>query len=177
MAAYTTPDLNDYLPGEPLTSAKALLMVENPIAIAEGDPSAPKISPNAQGVASFAGQGNSSVVLSDFSSYRGVEIAVSTWHNLGVSGAVFISLSADGSSYGASTTIATSNSNNVGEGKMILDLTTGSFVTMRWSGPAAPTAAAGTVAVPGTPISHIRISGSPQMEIGVIAKATGGDYP
>lgn len=43
MASYTTPDLNDYLPGEPLTSAKALLMVENPIAIAEGGTNAPYV--------------------------------------------------------------------------------------------------------------------------------------
>jgi len=41
MAAYSTPDLNDYLPGEPWTSAKALLVVENPIAFIEQDSTSP----------------------------------------------------------------------------------------------------------------------------------------
>ena len=45
--AWTEPDLNDFLPGEPYTSAKALLQVQNPVSIAAGDEDAPKV----QGVA------------------------------------------------------------------------------------------------------------------------------
>lgn len=42
MSDWTDFDLNVFLPGEPLTSAKALAWYENPIAIAEGAPGAPR---------------------------------------------------------------------------------------------------------------------------------------
>jgi len=43
MADWTQLDTNSLLPGEPLTSAKALAFFENPIAIAEGAPDAPRV--------------------------------------------------------------------------------------------------------------------------------------
>ena len=44
MAEYTNQDPNTLLPGEPWTSAKALAAFENPEAIAEGAPGAPKVT-------------------------------------------------------------------------------------------------------------------------------------
>lgn len=44
MADWTTQDPNTLLPGEPWTSAKALAALENPEAIAEGAPGAPRIA-------------------------------------------------------------------------------------------------------------------------------------
>ena len=44
MADYTDQDPNTLLPGEPWTSAKALAAFENPEAIAEGTPGAPKVT-------------------------------------------------------------------------------------------------------------------------------------
>lgn len=46
MADYTDWDVNDYLPGRPWTSAKAIAAFENPVAIAEGAPGAPSVLPN-----------------------------------------------------------------------------------------------------------------------------------
>ena len=44
MADWTQLDTNSLLPGEPLTSAKALAFFENPIALAEAATDAPKIA-------------------------------------------------------------------------------------------------------------------------------------
>jgi len=41
MTDWTTLDTDDLLPGEPLTSAKVLALYQNPIAISEGNASAP----------------------------------------------------------------------------------------------------------------------------------------
>jgi hypothetical protein len=43
MADWTDQDPNSLLPGQPWTSAKALAAFENPVAIAEGAPDAPRI--------------------------------------------------------------------------------------------------------------------------------------
>ena len=43
MADWTELDTNGLLPGEPLTSAKALAFFENPVAMAEGAVDAPKV--------------------------------------------------------------------------------------------------------------------------------------
>lgn len=43
MADWTDQDVNSLLPGEPWTSAKALAAFENPVAITEGAPSAPRL--------------------------------------------------------------------------------------------------------------------------------------
>ena len=57
MADWTELDTNTLLPGEPLTSAKALAFFENPKAIAEGAPDAPRIEDAAldTGAATAAG--------------------------------------------------------------------------------------------------------------------------
>ena len=57
MADWTEIDTNTLLPGEPLTSAKALAFFENPVAIAEGAASAPRIEDAAldTGAATAAG--------------------------------------------------------------------------------------------------------------------------
>ena len=43
MADWTELDTNGLLPGEPFTSAKALAFFENPVAMGEGKPNAPKV--------------------------------------------------------------------------------------------------------------------------------------
>ena len=57
MADWTELDTNTLLPGEPLTSAKALAFFENPIALAEGAADAPRIEDAAldTGAATSAG--------------------------------------------------------------------------------------------------------------------------
>ena len=57
MTDWTELDTNTLLPGEPFTSAKALAFFENPVAIAEGAASAPRIEDAAldTGAATAAG--------------------------------------------------------------------------------------------------------------------------
>jgi len=57
VADWTELDTNTLLPGEPLTSAKALAFFENPVAIAEGAADAPRIEDAAldTGAATSAG--------------------------------------------------------------------------------------------------------------------------
>lgn len=57
--AWTTLLTSTLLPGEPLTSAKGLAFYENPIAIADGDASAPKVQGQALGNVALAWQENS----------------------------------------------------------------------------------------------------------------------
>lgn len=54
MTDFTLIDLNNLLPGEPWTSAKATVVYENPIAIAEGAVDAPKVQ--GQGLAAWIGR-------------------------------------------------------------------------------------------------------------------------
>ena len=58
MAAWTTLDTNTLLPGEPLTSAKALAFYENVFAQAEGAANAPKTKSEALGLTTFEGSGS-----------------------------------------------------------------------------------------------------------------------
>lgn len=53
MADWTNQDPSTLLPGEPWTSAKALAAFENPVAIAEGAPGAPRIAYTAGTVGSL----------------------------------------------------------------------------------------------------------------------------
>ncbi len=87
MASFTTIDLNDFLPGQPATSAQGIALYENPLAIAEGASGAPKIAIKTAGGASggtltFTGLGDFSgalihgTVLTDGSS-RALGIALS----------------------------------------------------------------------------------------------------
>ena len=63
MAAWTTLDTNTLLPGEPLTSAKALAFYENVFAQAEGAANAPKTKSEALGLTTFEGAGASSTAI------------------------------------------------------------------------------------------------------------------
>ena len=50
-------DTDSFLPGEPLTSAKALTLLENPVAMAEGKANAPKVVSEALNMLVGAGTG------------------------------------------------------------------------------------------------------------------------
>lgn len=88
MASFTTIDLNDFLPGQPATSAQGIALYENPLAIAEGASGAPKIAIKTAGGVSgvgsltFTGLGDFSgalihgTVLTDGSN-RALDIALS----------------------------------------------------------------------------------------------------
>jgi len=173
--AYTTPDLNDYLPGEPLTSAKALLMVENPIAIANGDDDAPRVSPKAWGHTPFLGGAIGTVVLSDFSDYGGVFFEVKYSNSAGGSTTMTIELSDDGATYAASANIATVAGSSDGAATVFCDFATGAVKSV-WFGTSGAGSYDLTAGVPGGGVSHIRISaaGTTTTTMGVLALANAG---
>jgi hypothetical protein len=76
MADYTVIDYNTLLPGEPLTSAKAIASFENPEAIAEGADGAPKIAALAlKERTTFASAGPTAyVTVTDLDAFRTVTI-------------------------------------------------------------------------------------------------------
>lgn len=160
MAAYTTPNLNDYLPGEPLTSAKALLMVENPIAIAEGATGAPRVSPKAQGRKPILASGTTPVNISDFSAYEGVTLHIKARNGSGSSANVSLALSSDGVSFSSSTLIATAAGSSNGTIAVFVDFSTGDLYSAYEFSGGTPGTYNGTAGLPGGTISHIRITDS-----------------
>ena len=172
--AYTVPDLNDYLPGEPLTSAKALLMVENPIAIADGDDDAPRVSPKAWGHKPFIGTAFGTITLSDFTGYGGVFFEVKYSNSSSGSFAMTIELSDDGVTYAASANIAAVAGSSDGSATVFCDFATGAVKAV-WFGPSGAGSYDLTAGVPGGDVSHIRITaGGTSTTMGVLAFANAG---
>lgn len=68
MTDYTAPDVNELLPGDPVTSSKMLYLALNPIAITEASVGAPKIADK-----SIVGSG-STVTFSTLGDYAGIFI-------------------------------------------------------------------------------------------------------
>lgn len=154
--AYTIPDLNDYLPGEPYTSAKALLMVENPIAIANGDTDAPRVSPKAWGHTAAVGSAVGTLTLSDFSGYGGAHLEIKYRNNAVGTTSLVLSLSNDGATFGATAVIADVLGNDSGTVSVFVDFTTGVADSV-WQMSGGAGTYSNSAGVPGAGISHIRL--------------------
>lgn len=173
--AYTVPDLNDYLPGEPLTSAKALLMVENPIAIANGDDDAPRVSPKAWGHTAVSDSVIGTVTLSDFSGYGGSHIEIK-YRNAAVgTTSLVLSLSNDGATFGATAVVADVLGSDSGSVSLFVDFATGAIQSV-WQMSGGAGVYANTAGVPGADISHIRLfaGGTSTATIAALAFANAG---
>ncbi len=155
--AFTIPDLNDYLPGEPMTSAKALLMVENPIGIAAGDEDAPRVSPKAWGHNPIADSAIGTATLSDFSEYDGAHIEIKYRNSAVGTTDLGLSLSNDGSTFGAVALIADVLGNDAGSISLFINLTTGA-IKSAWQMAGGADLYEVTAEVPGEGISHIRLA-------------------
>ncbi len=176
--AWTEPDLNDFLPGEPYTSAKALLQVENPIAIADGDSGAPRIA-----VSVASAYGTSDFSLAVPAGYSG---ALFYLEGVGAGDAatkyIRFALSDDnGSSYSTDEDI------NVGSAaadfnqrlKLFVDFSSGSYTYFGFNDKAAAVgiAGTGTVTTPAGTVDRIifRVSGADELDrAGVFAQMNGG---
>lgn len=154
--AYTVPDLNDYLPGEPWTSAKALLVVENPTAIANGDEGAPRVSPAAWGHTALSGSAIGTVLLSDFSAYGGAHIEIKFSNNVVGATSMTLELSADGSTFGTPFTIASVSGNSDGNVSLFVDFTSGDVRSV-WQGTGGAGLNSGTTGTFVSDISHVRL--------------------
>ena len=76
MADYTEIDVNDLLPGEPWTSAKANAAFENPVAIAEGASGSPlvEVAWHFLEAATLASDGTTVTLTTDISPYRAIRL-------------------------------------------------------------------------------------------------------
>jgi len=88
MADWTELDTNGLLPGEPLTSAKALAFFENPVAMAEGAVNAPKVVSEALNM--FVGAGRGTQTFTNVGRVAKVLIISTTFSTSGASDAVAI---------------------------------------------------------------------------------------
>lgn len=154
--AYAIPDLNDYLPGEPWTSAKALLTVENPIAIANGDTDAPRVSPKAWGHTAIADSAVGTVTLSDYSGYGGVHLEIKYRNNAVGTTSLVLSLSNDGSTFGTTAVIADVLGNDAGSVSAFVNFATGGVQSV-WGMAGGAGTYSNTAGVPGADISHVRL--------------------
>ena len=173
--AYTVPDLNDYLPGEPYTSAKALLMVENPIAIANGDDGAPRVSPKAWGHTAISDSVVGTVTLSDFSGYGGAHIEIKYRNNSVGTTSLVLSLSNDGATFGSTAVIADVLANDSGSVSIFVDFATGATQSV-WQMAGGAGIYTNSAGVPGADISHIRLfaGGTTTTTIAALAFANAG---
>lgn len=73
MANYTPWDINDYLPGQPLTSAKAISFHENLDAVAEGAPDAPRNAARANAFSTYMVYKRRSGNASEISAWTGLD--------------------------------------------------------------------------------------------------------
>ena len=84
MADWTELDTDGLLPGEPLTSAKALAFFENPVAMAEGKVNAPKVVSEALDM--FVGAGTGTQTFTNVGRVAKVLIISTTFGTGGPSG-------------------------------------------------------------------------------------------
>ena len=108
MADWTQLDTNLLLPGEPLTSAKALAFFENPIAMAEGAADAPKVVSEALNLLQIRSAGSQNVTalnLDRIATLLVMGFVTSNGTNVGVSRLEYELSSDNGSSFGLATTI------------------------------------------------------------------------
>jgi hypothetical protein len=130
MTDWTEADLNGFLPGEPITAAKALLWYENPIAIAEGADGAPKIAATAlegNKLQAFGATTNSWAGLSDLDAVK--ELFVTGLVSFSGAPQNFqIRFSSDnGSSWGSAQTVFAGISSERKRFELHFDLVTGAF--------------------------------------------------
>lgn len=114
MADWTNQDVNTLLPGEPWTSAKAIAAFENPQAIAEAAPNAPK-----NAVKSQSARG-SSVTFSGFGEWQGFTANV-FGAATGTPFAASVSFSDDGTTFYGSEDIIIAPANTTSQSYIACD--------------------------------------------------------
>lgn len=175
MATYESPIDSQTDPDAPITSQLGKRWDNNPIAIAEGASGAPRVSPKATGYTVLSGGAVGTVVLTDISSYDGADIEVKYRNSAPAGAPMVLDLSDDGVTYGSTVTIGTVGANGVGSASLTLDTTTGAVVSA-FSDTVSAGLLTGSAGIPGTPISHIRItaSGASTTTVAAVAKVNAG---
>lgn len=172
MASFTTIDLNDFLPGQPATSAQGIALYENPLAIAEGASGAPKIAMKSAGGLSAGG----TLTFTGLGDFGGVLVHGSV-HTDGSNRILEVSLSDDGTTYSTASALLDDNG-TAGPYRFTLfvDFVTGAFKCTHDSiDPTLPLYAAGTLAGAGSSVSAIRFTIGGASTIAAIVLPNGGE--
>lgn len=170
MASFTTIDLNDFLPGQPATSAQGIALYENPLAIAEGASGAPKIAIKTAGGLSAGGK-LTFTGLGDFSGalIHGTVLTDGSNRTLGAS------LSDDGTTYSTASALLNGTAGPY-RFTLFVDFVTGAFKCTHDSiDPPSPIYAAGTLAGAGSSVSAIRFTIGGASTIAAIVLPNGGE--
>ena len=156
MATYRSIAASETDADSPVTATLMEALAENPTAIAEGASGAPRVSPKATGYTAFSGSAIGTVTLSNVSAYDGAAIEVKYINTAAGTAGMTISVSDDGVTFGSTVTIANIGGTAHGSVSLTVDTTTGAVVSV-YSDTVSAGVLTGTVTLPGTPISHIKI--------------------
>lgn len=160
MATYRAIASSETDPQSPLTSTLVVALAQNPLAIQEGDDTAPRISPRAQGFTSIAGSSSeAALTLSGFGNYDGVKINIMANAD-SIFGDIQIQLSTDGTTF--TTAVSVSDGGGGVDGGLVnalvtIDLSTGAYLSA-WGAPATVGSESGTITGFTGDVTHIRIS-------------------
>ena len=173
MANYRQINSSETDVNSPVTTNLAVALAENPVAIAEGNPNAPRISPRGRGVTNFHGDAVGTLILSDFSPYGGAYFDLFVVNSAVAAGTVGISFSTDGATYNAAVAVITGISNTA-TGRVFVDFSDGTVRSVYFS----DTAGSFTHTAPGVSggISHVRFTqdGTSTLAIAAMANVNSG---
>lgn len=172
MASFTSIDLNDFLPGQPATSAQGIALYENPLAIAEGASGAPKIAIKTAGGVSGVG----SLTFTGLGDFSGALIH-GTLLTDGSNRAFGIALSNNGTTFAtASWAIVNINSAAQATFCIVVDFVTGAFKCMHtaWTS-TAEIYKTGTLAGAGADVTAIRLTVDGFGTVAAIVLPNGGE--
>lgn len=169
MSDYTSWDINDYLPGQPLTSAKAISYHENLNAFAEGAPGAPRMAAKS---AVGAASGSSNITRGGFGGYGGCWIWGNFKNNGSVTRNMYIALG-DSGGFATNTTLFSAASQDKGQFTAFIDFST-RLLRVVYGGD-SPSGSSPTLNDPGGDITQIRISTDADVLASAIFWANGGE--
>lgn len=170
MADFTLIDIADLLPDEPLTSAKAIAFHDNPIAIAEGAPDAPRIAIKTGGGAVTAGN-LTFTGLDD--GYKGCTLS-GHFKSDGATRTLTVALSDDGVTFAAASTAINDTTANATGFFITVDFATGALKCTHHAN-AAPAYVTATLAGAGANVQAVRLATTPATTVSAIIIGTGGE--
>lgn len=161
MATYRAIAASEVDPDSPVTATLMQALADNPVAIAEGDPTAPRVVAAATGLSVLSGTGNP-ITLTDYSAAGIAQIELFGLNSSGgVATSVTLSVSTDGVVFTGSEIVLGIGTNSNGHSSIYVDLTTRTVTRafMDWgpAGSGTPGTSSSVIAGAGT-ISHIRLT-------------------
>lgn len=173
MADFTLTPLTDALLAhkKPITQELMRALRDNPIGIAEGADSAPRVALKTFGAAAASG---SALTFTGLGQFQGVALSYNANNGGGSNRTPTIALSDDGSTFGTATNLPQVSANDVGSGVLFVDFATGNYKVSYGEG-ASASYTSGTIAGGGASVSAFRIVTETDLTIALTGWANGGE--